>query len=113
MDKPLSSRSLRNVATVTASVYLGQGAIAPVLPQIALDFRLSVVTAGLVFSSFAMARLFLNVPFGFLSDRYGRRRLMIAGPLLAGLGLIGSACPARSFLSWRCGSSEGQDLPCI
>ena len=84
------ARPLRDVAIVTASVYLGQGAVAPVLPQIAYDFRLSVVTSGLVFSSFALARLFLNVPFGFLSDRYGRRRLMIAGPLLAGAGLIGS-----------------------
>lgn len=92
MGEPNSSRArpLRDVAIVTASVYLGQGAVAPVLPQIADDFRLSVVTAGFVFSSFALARLFLNVPFGFLSDRYGRRRMMIAGPLLAGIGLIGS-----------------------
>ena len=94
---PTRARPLRDVAIITASVYLGQGAVAPVLPQIADDFALSVVTAGLVFSSFALARLFLNVPFGFLSDRYGRRRMMIAGPLLAGVGLIGSGLSGSFF----------------
>ena len=94
---PLRANPLRYVAVITASVYLGQGAVAPVLPQIADDFALSVVTAGLVFSSFALARLFLNVPFGFLSDRYGRRRMMIAGPLLAGVGLIGSGLSGSFF----------------
>lgn len=94
---PLRSRPLREVAIVTASVYLGQGAVGPLLPQIAFDFRLSVVSAGLVFSSFALARLFLNVPFGLLSDRHGRRRMMIAGPLLAGLGMVGSGLSSSIF----------------
>ena len=96
-SSPLRSRPLKDVAIVTASVYLGQGAVGPVLPQIAFDFRLSVVTAGLVFSSFALARLFLNVPFGFLSDRHGRRRMMIVGPLIAGLGLVGSGLSSSIF----------------
>lgn len=94
---PLRSKALREVAIVTASVYVGQGAVGPLLPQIAFDFRLSVVSAGLVFSSFALARLFLNVPFGLLSDRHGRRRMMIAGPLLAGVGLVGSGLSSSIF----------------
>jgi len=90
MGEPTPSRAgpLKYVAIITASVYLGQGAVAPVLPQIADDFRLSVVTAGLVLSSFALARLFLNVPFGFLSDRYGRHQALALTYIFRGLGTL-------------------------
>ena len=74
----------------TVLVMSGQGVISPVLPLFARSFGASAASVGLTLSAFAVARLVLNVPLGMASDRYGRRPLLVAGPLVTGLGMIGS-----------------------
>lgn len=61
----------------------GQGVIPPVLPLFAAKFGVGSAAIGLTLSSFALARLILNIPLGILSDRYGRRLLLVVGPLVA------------------------------
>lgn len=100
------------ISISTVLVMLGQGVVTPVLPLYATQFGVSVAAVGLTFSMFALARLFLNVPAGILSERYGRRMLLISGPLIIFFGMVGSGL-AQNFgelLAWRFVAGAGSAL---
>jgi DHA1 family multidrug resistance protein-like MFS transporter len=99
----LEHEQLLMISISTVLVMAGQGVIAPILPLFAKDFGVGAAMVGLTLSSFALARLMLNVPLGILSDRYGRRMLLVAGPIVTGLGMIGSGFSANieELLAWR------------
>jgi multidrug resistance protein len=61
---------------------LGYGLIAPFLPQYAMSMGASDLDLGIIFASYALAQLVTAIPFGLLSDRYGRRPFMVLGMLL-------------------------------
>lgn len=91
------------IMITTALVMAGQGVVTPVLPLFARDFGASAASVGLTLSIFALARLLLNVPLGVLADRRGRRILLVCGPLVTGIGMVGSGL-ARGIvdlLLWR------------
>ena len=96
----------------TVLVMSGQGVISPVLPLFARSFGASAASVGLTLSAFAMARLLLNVPLGMASDRYGRRPLLVAGPLVTGIGMIGSGFAAGipDLLLWRLIAGAGSAM---
>lgn len=81
----------------------GQGVIGPVLPLYAKNFGVSATVVGLTLTVFALARLILNVPAGMIADRFGRRILLIGGPILTSIGMFGSgfAGDIWSLLIWR------------
>ena len=58
---------------------------------------------GLTLTVFAAARLIVNVPAGLIADRYGRRILLVGGPLITSIGMIGSgqAGGIWELLVWR------------
>jgi len=58
---------------------------------------------GLVVGVFGLARLFLNLPAGILSQRFGGRMLMTGGLFLtaAGTGLMGMADGISQMILWR------------
>jgi len=67
--------------------------IPPILPLIISDLGLTYARAGLLVSLFALPGLFVSLPGGFLSDRYGMRPLgtgcfllLVGGTVLVGLG---------------------------
>lgn len=100
------------ISISTVLVMLGQGVVTPVLPLYAMQFGVSVAAVGLTFSMFALARMFLNVPAGILSERYGRRVLLISGPLIIFAGMVGSGL-AQNFaelLAWRFVAGAGSAL---
>jgi MFS family permease len=69
---------------------IGFGIMIPVLPFYAREFGASATTLGLLFTVFAAAQFLCAPAWGRLSDRIGRRRVMlltIAGTALALLGL--------------------------
>jgi MFS family permease len=69
---------------------IGFGIMIPVLPFYALEFGASGTTLGFLFGAFAAAQFLCAPLWGRLSDRIGRRRVMlmtIAGTALALLGL--------------------------
>src|SRR4026209_866796 len=63
---------------------VGFGIIMPLLPFYAETFRASPVVIGMLFASFSLAQLIASPVLGDLSDRWGRRPVLI-------LSLIGTA----------------------
>ena len=102
--RPLrEARELLLISVSTVLVMAGQGVIAPILPLYARSFGVGVAQVGLTLSAFALARVILNIPLGILSDRYGRRLLLVWGPLVTAVGMIGSgfAGGITDLLAWR------------
>jgi MFS family permease len=60
-------------------VSLGQGLISPILPLYALSFGVTVAMVGLLIASSSVARVFLDIPAGLVSERVGVKRFMIMG----------------------------------
>jgi len=100
------------ISISTVLVMAGQGVIGPVLPLFAKELGVGAGEIGLTLSIFALARLILNVPLGILSDRFGRRFLLVGGPLVTGLGMIGSgfAGDLLSLLAWRFVAGAGSAM---
>jgi MFS family permease len=55
----------------------------PLLPDIRKDFGVSIATAGVIVGAFGFARLLIDLPAGFVSDRIGHRRVSIVSIALA------------------------------
>ncbi len=100
------------ISSATVLVMAGQGVIAPILPLFAKRFGVGTAEVGLTLSAFALARLLLNVPLGAASDRYGRRLLLIGGPLVTAVGMIGSgfALNIGQLLAWRFVAGAGSGM---
>jgi DHA1 family multidrug resistance protein-like MFS transporter len=79
-----------NLSLVSGFVILGVSIISPVLPQYALSFSIPVALVGWAISAFALARVVMDIPAGFLADRFGRKRNMILGLILIILSAIGA-----------------------
>jgi DHA1 family multidrug resistance protein-like MFS transporter len=108
----LEYRQLLLISIATVLVMAGQGVISPVLPLFAAKFGVGSAAIGLTLSSFALARLILNIPLGILSDRYGRRLLLVSGPLVTGIGMVGSgfAVGIVDLLAWRFVAGAGSAM---
>jgi DHA1 family multidrug resistance protein-like MFS transporter len=67
---------------------LGYGIIVPFLPQYALSLGASDLDLGIIFASYSLVQLVTTIPFGLMSDRYGRRPFMIMGMLILGVASL-------------------------
>ncbi|MBI4336654.1 MAG: MFS transporter [Chloroflexi bacterium] len=85
------NRSVLVLCVATMLLTAGQGIANPVLPLYARDLGVSGAEIGLVVSAFGLARFMTNIPAGILSDRAGRRLLLVGGPLVAAVGNLISA----------------------
>ncbi|MBE0525904.1 MAG: MFS transporter, partial [Candidatus Thorarchaeota archaeon] len=71
-----------NLSLVTLLVLLGLSMVAPILPTYAESFQVSYIFVGFVISSFALARMFLDIPAGLLSKKFDKKKIMIGGLVL-------------------------------
>ena len=62
---------------------LGAGIVLPVIPALAQSFDVSFGVASGVITAFLIGNVAATLPSGWLIDRFGRRPVAIAGPLLA------------------------------
>lgn len=87
----------------TGLLMAGHSCVAPVLPMFAGELGATAAQVGMTLSAFAAARLVLNVPCGVLADRRGRRPLVVAGPLVTAVGMLGSAAAQGlpELFAWR------------
>jgi len=58
------------------------------LPTMIKEFQMSNYLAGLVIACFIVPYSLLQIPFGYLSDRIGRRKIMILGLFLYSIGTL-------------------------
>ena len=108
-------RTHERVLMITVSTVLvmsGQGIVTPVLPLFARSFGATTAAVGMTLTVFALARLLLNVPLGIFADRFGRRALLVAGPGVGALGMIGSglARDIPELLVWRFVAGAGSAM---
>lgn len=67
---------------------LGLGVVAPALPDIRAEFDVSYAQVSLVFSVFAVARLFIDLPAGYLTTKVPGVALLCGSAALVGLGTL-------------------------
>lgn len=91
-------------------MYANRLALSPVLSIIKQEWGLSKSQLGLLSSAFFLTYTLLQVPSGMLSDRIGRKRVLVPGYLLQGLGglLSGIAPGFGAFLGARIIAGAGQ-----
>jgi MFS transporter, DHA1 family, multidrug resistance protein len=82
---------------------LGQGLVSPVLPLFAETFNVGLAAVGATMSAFALARMVLNTPLGLVSDRFGRKPLLVVGPIVVAIGMAGSGLSPTiaTLIAWR------------
>ncbi len=67
---------------------LGLGVVAPALPDIRAEFDVSYAQVSLVFSVFAFARLFIDLPAGYLTTKVPAVALLCGSAALVGIGTV-------------------------
>jgi MFS family permease len=82
------------LALATFAFIAATNILTPLLPAVRDDFGVSITTAGLIVGAYGMARLAIDLPAGFLADRFGHRRLAAIA-----IGLL----VASSLLGWTAG----------
>ncbi|KAK9819267.1 hypothetical protein WJX81_001189 [Elliptochloris bilobata] len=100
------------VAASTMIMSLSHTALRPVLPVFAKGFGVGAAAVGSTISVYAVARLMMNLPAGVLADRYGRKPLLVWGPAVTALGMVGCGMSATfgQLLLWRWVTGVGSAL---
>ena len=93
----------------TGFIMLGHGIMTPVLPQFCDMLGCSGLELGAAISAFGLARLVLNVPVSIGADRFGRKPLLVAGPLINSVGMLGcgTASCIEELVAWRLVAGAG------
>lgn len=81
---------------ITLMAVLGSSSVAPAFPGIQEEFGVSAGQVGLLITVFTLPGVLLTSVAGVLSDKYGRRTILVPSLLL--FGVAGAACAfARNF----------------
>ena len=67
-------------------VMLSSSLVTPLIANYAKQLGASSVTIGMVVSGYWISRIFLEIPSGFISQKFGLYRVMLTGLVLTGLG---------------------------
>jgi len=84
-------REIWVLAGAALLIALGYGLVAPVLPQLARSFDVSVAAASFVVSAFSLCRLLFAPAGGALIARLGERRIYMSGLLIVALSSVATA----------------------
>jgi fucose permease len=89
MSKSNAKASLVLISTIFFLLGLTTAALGPVLPELAEKSQSSLSSIGAVFTAIFLGALVSQLASGPLSDRIGQRRVLFAGLLLIGVGVLG------------------------
>ncbi len=93
---PFTSEQIKVLATLASAVglrMLGLFLVLPVFTLYGLEFTHSRFLVGLAFGCYGLTMAFLQIPLGRLSDRIGRRKVLLLGMGLFSLGSFLCAIP--------------------
>ena len=90
---PIQRKILFALASVVGLRMLGLFLVLPVFTLYGLQFTKSYFLVGVAFSSYALVMALLQIPLGRLSDRIGRRKVLMLGMTLFSLGSFVCAVP--------------------
>lgn len=79
------------LVSANAVIAIGYGVVAPVLPQYARNFGVSIAAATFVITAFAILRLVGAPPAGLLIQKFGERRIYISGLMIVALSTAACA----------------------
>ena len=100
MPAKFSSDQKRTIGTLSTAIAIRMLGIFLVLPIFTLygeQFTSSKPLIGLAFGSYGLTNALLQIPFGWLSDRFGRKPLLLIGLTLHSAGSILAAIPPNIF----------------
>ncbi|MBB3455059.1 MFS family permease [Rhizobium sp. BK313] len=83
--KATSKKAIYSTYLPAFILALGTGIAVPAVPTLAKSFGVEFSAASGIVTSFLLGNLVGTLPCGWLIDRFGRRPIMIAGPLLTAL----------------------------
>lgn len=86
------------ICAVVAINQLGFGIIVPVLPLYADSFGVPQVAIGLAVAIYGLGRLLFNYPMGQLTDRLGRRQVVLWGEVITAVGSF--LCAVAPTFEW-------------
>ncbi len=91
-----SQQNLLSLYLPAFTLALGNGIAAPALPVYAKSFDVDFGVAALVIIIYEVGGLLATIPTGFMMDRFGRRRILLAGPILVAIASV-LVATAHSF----------------
>jgi len=105
----MNNRSLLILCTVTAIDMLGYGIIVPILPFYAETLGASAFDLAVIVAAFPLAQSISYALLGRLSDRFGRRRLIVVGLGISAVSYVafGFASSFSTLLLSRLGAGFG------
>ncbi len=86
---------------------MGIGLVSPILPQYARTFGVNITMIGMLITVFGIARMLVDIPAGKLTDKVGRRPVLIVGPIILALGSIGCALSINYWFFLICRFVQG------
>jgi len=106
----LNIRNYILVCVIGVTINFTSGLISPILPLYIRKFTTALPTVGIIMSSFFIVRLFLEFPFGVITDSIGPKKpLMLGGALMTVGSLLFWTAPNTlqlflAYLIWGVGS---------
>jgi len=97
VDRELLTPGLLSLGLATFVMATSFGMIAPLEQQFNARLGESATTFGIAFSSLMVTRIVIQIPVGHLSDRKGRKRLIVAGLILLALAGIPMGLITRTW----------------
>ena len=83
------------LAGANVVIALGYGVVAPVLPQYARNFGVSISAATFVITAFALMRLIFAPPSGALVQKLGERPVYLTGLLIVAVSTLATLKAAK------------------
>jgi len=84
LNPAANKKALSLIFLIVVLDLMGAGILVPVIPYIVREFRTDAATVGLLSTSFSIAQFLASPVLGVLSDRYGRRPVLL-------LSILGTA----------------------
>lgn len=77
---------LASLASIPLIVTLGNSMLIPVLPELERQLRVTTLQISMVITTYSVVAIFLIPVAGYLSDRYGRKKIILPSLVITGIG---------------------------